>query len=420
MKCRTYFGRLGALLGCLVLAACAVPLQSRQPPSTWTTGFWVWGLGPASTTASIPTLDVVFFQAGTIRREAGSGEAPWLVYATIPANLPAAEEYWAVLRYDRQEVPDATAGAVIAESFERLSQNAIRRHIRLAGIQLDIDCPTSALSKYADFLQEVRQKLPRGTPISITALLDWFKPDTAVGQVIRRVDEFVPQFYDLAAAEGGDVQSGIASKIDSDRWGPVFNGFKKRYRIGISTFGRALLLNGGAGNSHRAMFIRDLTPIDLGSNPMFQLHDSVNAGGELVLNYQAMQEVQVGMVPFKAGDTIRFIVQTPAAVRSAVESARRMQGYSAGWFFRMPGPAEPLVMQAEEVLNASNLTSQPSALPEIRQVDGRCVAVHCVDLYMMNPLPFFERPLRYRIQSSTEFEYFLPEKDVPIQDVGRI
>ncbi len=104
------------------------------------------------------------------------------------------------------------------------------------GVQLDVDSPTGQLAAYADFLREVRKGLPKDTQLSITALLDWFRAGTAIDRVIGQVDEFVPQFYDLSMGR----ERAVAAKIDANVWGPRFSRFGKRYKIGVSSFGRAL------------------------------------------------------------------------------------------------------------------------------------------------------------------------------------
>jgi hypothetical protein len=48
-------------------------------------------------------------------------------------------------------------------------------------------------------------------------------------------------------------------------------------------------------------------------------------------------------------------------------------------------------------------------------VKGSCVAVSCVDLYLANRNPFAPDPHRYRIRSSVELKYFLPEQNIPVR-----
>ncbi len=54
----------------------------------------------------------------------------------------------------------------------------------------------------------------------------------------------------------------------------------------------------------------------------------------------------------------------------------------------------------------------------IHLVDGGCAAVHCVDVYLVNANPLAPQPVRYRIISSTEMEYLLPEEGLSLRMSG--
>src|SRR5207249_162734 len=103
----------------------------------------------------------------------------WNAGRELPSQLPRARSYWMVLRYEHQKVPSMAAIPRLAESLNSIQTEARRRHMTLAGLQLDIDAPTGSLSEYAAFLREVRKILPNGMQLSITALLDWFRDGTA-------------------------------------------------------------------------------------------------------------------------------------------------------------------------------------------------------------------------------------------------
>ena len=76
-------------------------------------------------------------------------------------------------------------------------------------------------------------------------------------------------------------------------------------------------------------------------------------------------------------------------------------------------------MQPDEVLIAAGLATQDRPKSNmIRTVDGGCAAVKCMDLHLENANPFSPRPARYRISSSIELEYFLPEANMPVRMVG--
>jgi hypothetical protein len=396
------------------LSGCVDSLQSQQPALAWTTGFWFWN--GSSTEAALPVekLDVLFLQAGTIRSE------PWSADGYLPDEVPTAREYWFVFRFERQGVPDLLVAPILARQLYLLRDSARKRHLNVVGVQLDIDSPTRTLPQYAEFLRTIRKAMPPEFQISITALLDWFRDGTAIADVIKETDEFVPQFYDVAQPEGYDRAVGIAAKFDAARWAPKFNRFRKRFRIGISTFGRARFVpqeSRSPSGNRRVLWFRDPIPLDVASTSAFNLTTTRNEANELVLSYRATRTVQFGYSRFQPGDTMQFMLSTPDAIRAAVESARRMGGYCAGVvFFRWPSSNEILTMQPDEVLTAAGLMPpEQKKLLEIHAVNGGCVAVNCVDLYLVNRNPFSPNPVRYRIRSSPELKYFLPEEKIPVR-----
>src|ERR1700733_2340900 len=123
------------------LSGCANSLQS-QPPPKWTIGFWYWHGNSAEPAAAKETPDALFVHAGTISKSQG-----------LPGSLPAAREYWLVFRKEESGVPDVSAAPVLVDVVFRLLADARRRRLKVVGIQLDIDSPTSRLSRYADFLR---------------------------------------------------------------------------------------------------------------------------------------------------------------------------------------------------------------------------------------------------------------------------
>jgi hypothetical protein len=412
----------------LSLSGCN--LSSQPASSRWTTGFWFWQGSSVDPAYSGEALDVVFLQVGTIAKEslpsyvrsAGGPLAQWNAYGALPGELPAAREYWFVYRYANQGVPDIEVAPKLAAELIRLQAEARERHLNVAGVQLDIDCPTAALSRYADFIRHVRKDLPKEMQISITALLDWFRDGTAVNEVVAQVDEFVPQFYDLGdpAAYG---EAAIAGRIDAARWGTVFNRFHKRFRVGISCFGRARVIpqeRPPHGPYRGIVFFGDLRPLDIATKAAFHLQTSRNAAGETVLNYTAIRKIEVGYKRLEAGDIVQFIIATPDAIQAAVESARQIKGYVAGVvFFRWPSSREDWAMQPDEVLDAAKPGGRGRRKENrVRVVAGDCAAVHCVDVYLESAGPLSAQPTRYRIHASTPLEYFLPEQNMPVHLAG--
>lgn len=369
-------------------------------------------------------VDVVYAMVGTLTsHESGSrtSQAPaeWYAYGSWPDPLPPARDYWMVYRYDGPGVPDLAAAAALAHWIPILRRQARVRNLHLAGVQLDVDSPTSSLPLYARFLADLRKSLPAGCELSITALLDWFRSGTAVSEVIRQVDEFVPQFYDLGTAANRYNESAIAAPIDAGRWSPVFHRFGKRFRIGISTFGRTRLIQGRGSSQAGNWFFGDISPLDIAVNPAFDLLTSHTQAGEQVLDYRAARQARISYNSFEPGDTVQFTTTTPDSVGAAVRGARAIQGANAGVvFFRWPAVNESTAMQPDEVLEAAG--TQPSGGPRnrVHRVPGGCAAVECVDVYLESAMPLSPKRAHYRIHASTPLEYFVPEKNMPVRLAG--
>jgi hypothetical protein len=216
----------------------------------------------------------------------------------------------------------------------------------------------------------------------------------------------------------------IAARVDAGRWGPVFNRFQKRFRVGISTFGRARMIP-RAGVSSSGRFLRvslfgDVGLMDVATNPSFQRKTDRNHADELVLTYEVTRPTSIDYYSFAAGDALQFILATPESVRAAAKNAREMRGFLDGVvFFRWPSSNETLAMKPEEVLAAAGFAPpNRNVKNRVELVDGHCAAVECVDVYLEGAEPFSGKTVRYRIRSSTELEYFLPEKNMPVRMTG--
>jgi len=413
-----------AAIVAVALSGCVASWSKQRPGPAWTNGFWVWESTDVNPDDFDQAIDVLFVQAGSIERvdprsvrALGKRPGDWRVWGALPRHLPAAKEYWLVFRCENQAVPDAASARTLAGTVSNVIGDARAEHMNVAGVQLDVDSPTHALPQYAGYLREFRKELPQGLELSITALLDWFREGTPVAQVIREVDEFVPQFYDIDASAYGR-EATIAGRLDAAQWGPVFNRFGKRYRIGISTFGRSRFVPRTAASTGwfgPSMF-RDVVPLDIAANAGFRLETARNRANELVLRYRATKRIQTGSSKFEEGDAVEFILATPDSVRAAVKAARQMRGNVAGVvFFRWPGSGEALTMEPGEVLAAAGVQGVSRRENRIAIIDGRCAAVACADVYLEGPAPFSPKALRYRIRSSEELEYFLPEKNMPVR-----
>jgi hypothetical protein len=360
------FGLFAATAAALAVSGLALRSTDTIPSRTreaWKTGFWIWA-GDAPVHAEF-TPEILYV------------EAPGRHW---PDNLPDAEQYVVVQRLEpATPLTHATASAIVEHHRTLLASSGAG--VRIAGLQIDYDSPTSSLTTYGTFLRELRQELPADQLLSITVLLDWFGPRTAIAGALKWVDEFVPQFYDTVHER---LSAGIAEPIDASTWAPVFNAYRIPYRIGISSFGRiARRRLDGSGRS-TVHYFRDASPMDFAGRRQFVRSVRATSAGELVVHYDVAPidgsiEAQPELQP---RDVVEITFPTEASVRTASRTARQFGGYCAGIVaFRWPGRSETMTLPPDEVrrvvsgeplLTDVNLEVRPAA----------CLERVCSDLYL--------------------------------------
>lgn len=378
----------------LLATGCGAQNAAPQPLPKWEFGYWFWQ-GSSAWVQAVAPIDTLYFQVRNGR---------------IPDRLPPAKSYWAVIRIDDHVLP--------AQPFDwkKIQATATARNIQLAGVQLDFDCPTHALRDYAGYLQSARQQMPPEWQLSITALLDWFRPNTAIAKVLAAVDEFVPQFYDLRNPGTVVGDAVVAAPIDAAKWAPVFHKFGRRFKIGVSTFGRSRYI---APQNGRAISFLNLRPYDAGTNPAFQLTIATTPAKEQVLRYRATRDTSIHSQAFEAGSILEFVLSTPEAIAAAVAQVRQMGDRCGGvLFFRWPEQNETMAPEPDDILTAAGAAAIPAKQPSLKVEDQRCAAVHCATLTLFGLPSLPAKPVRYRITSSVDLEYFLPEKPAPVRMTG--
>jgi len=114
---------------------------------------------------------------------------------------------------------------------------------KVAGVQIDFDARTRHLDDYAAFLRDLRRRLPAGTRLGTTGLLDWSANGDPKGldALAGTVDEVVLQIY-----QGRRVIPGYAAYLTK------LDQLKVPFRIG--------LIQGGEWHA----------PSTLTGNPMFR------------------------------------------------------------------------------------------------------------------------------------------------------
>lgn len=193
--------RAGSVLAALVLlASCSEPDRSAgRVRAEDHDAFFLWaGVRPP------PVLDkakTAYLLAGEIRAAGPARFVP--LRATPRAARPA---LWLVVRAERLD----WGRPLEQQLLDELARWDAAGN-RVIGLQVDFDAATRGLGNYAQFLEGLRQRLPRQYQLSVTGLMDWgANGDPAVlARLAGIVDEVVVQTY-----QGRSTIPGYAAYFD--------------------------------------------------------------------------------------------------------------------------------------------------------------------------------------------------------------
>lgn len=420
---------IGALT-MLILLHCPFAWAAENASADWQVGYYAWDTSyrPLETkTVDGKPLPLLYVEVGEVWKNSATGSCGDSLKLRLPASLPPAGRYVAVVRFGGAPCLDRAAITALVKSFIALRVEARSQGRALSGLQVDYDCPTGQLPDYARFLEGLRRELPKDDLLSISALLDWFRPGTKVSDVIARVDEFVPQFYDVAPERSGEPGAGVARVIEPE-WGARFNRFGKPYRVAIASFGRIVEIparnkraRGQSGSSSRIIILDD-TPLELmkrarlGSPAV-----SASRAGERLVIFGNVSDGSGGDPGCFRESVIKMIIPTGESVSRAYAAARAMGGWCRGaLFFRWPVTDETMALtqaELEAVIAGKDFPSERTL--NLESEDGLCVAVNCADVRLRLGKRFPEKPVKIRVHSSCDLEYFLPDPLLPSKLTGK-
>lgn len=412
----------------MITLARAEHCPSAEIPSAhtqWQIGYWVWDGSGAPVSASSARVDLLYVKAAQfgspshyqgspvgidLRRlveqlSRNSGPVALASVVEWPAKLPKAKGYMAVWRNDSPVSPGIELVPQLVGQYQELKARAAQTGQHLVGVQIDHDCPTNLLDEYARFLKALREALPAEALISITALLDWFRPDTRIAEVLRWVNEYVPQFYDVGLAGRDPDTVQIAETLDAAKWAPIFNSYKRSYRIGIATFGRVVLVKSHLSPERK--YFRDLGALEVTTKKGFSfIAARRNHAGELIVHYTVTGEAGSEYPGLLAlGDTLAMILPTQESVHNAYLAAQALGGFCAGViFFRWPGEFESVILLPDEVQDIISGKRLGARSTVVEAEDGECAVVGCADLYLRLGDRFPSKPLSLRIKASSPVE----------------
>jgi hypothetical protein len=120
------------------------------------------------------------------------GDGSGLLAVPVDTDALLEGEVVAVVRWDgRIEPPDAES---LSLRMSEVAQGWRASGVRVRGVELDCDQPTSGLEAYAELVSELRARLPEDLQLSITALPTWAS-SPHLPALLQAPDEVVVQVH---------------------------------------------------------------------------------------------------------------------------------------------------------------------------------------------------------------------------------
>lgn len=222
------------LLSVIGLSGSTPYLVARTEALPHDAYIWQRAWTPHLVTAAHRSADIV--RAWRILVAEADRSGHWTAVALPWDQIVATERpIVAVVRIDGR-LDDDRIGAMVDWIVARtgIASAAIaaeRPDAKLAGIEIDYDCPTSKLPIYTRFLAELRTRLGHSTALSITALPTWMG-SAELERLTRNLDEVVLQVHAV-----DDPRRGLFDPVQAELWVREFGRRVRRpFRVAIPAY----------------------------------------------------------------------------------------------------------------------------------------------------------------------------------------
>ncbi|HEX5324577.1 MAG TPA: DUF3142 domain-containing protein, partial [Capsulimonadaceae bacterium] len=231
-------------------AACLAWHARRQSNTPLTVSYWYWQIPfhlRPNEIAELKEMGVhrLFVRAATFEPDGVGGIRLSLPQSfksnasDLQVSLVFNFHYGLVRQFER--MPNSQLVLAVLRGVQREKEAARSARVSVKGIQLDLDCPTRLLPKYAQFLAELAPAIHRQKmELSVTALPTWYT-SRVVQSVAAAVDFMAPQFYEAQIPKTRDRLVTIANLRLMRRGMQAADRIGRPFYVGIPAYGHALV-----------------------------------------------------------------------------------------------------------------------------------------------------------------------------------
>lgn len=368
-----------ALVGTLAIWRFTFATPRTWEPSEIPIAWWAWRQRtPSAAELKAAGLNqpnqLLFLRAGQLDQTPGGLRR----IRAVEGHLPAGPELHLVYNATRallgifKQVPSDELAAVIAANYAQDAQRAQQDCAKVAGLQLDLDVPSSALPQYGELLRALRQRLPAGTALSITGLETWLGLPEVKG-VLAATDYWIPQCYGaqipqrLSQSVPIATPAQVASLVSraGELGQPFYAGLAAYgYAILYATDGTLLELRGDLNPS----LIADHPDLDLVERKPFNspipswFSPPQMLASEWRYVYRAQRHCVIDGLVLRTGESLVLDVPSAAGLRASAQAVREHAGSALLGLcvFRLPGAEDGTTLSQAEI--AAALSDSPSPI----------------------------------------------------------
>lgn len=348
------------LLAALLLFGAAAFLALRRGPAPkLALSMWFWHSPfrlQLNEAEALKRMGVqhLFVRGGTLSM---STEGP---VGILPQRWPGGAQSFdldLVLPFDRgvirhfEDTPTEVLAKAVSEEFVASRNAAEASGHRVQGLQIDFDCPTRLLPRYAKMLREIRAALPKDQRLSIAALATWLTA-SAYRDVLEPLDFHVPQFYEGEMPKRLDDFKPVADQPSLEAGIRQAEMLRKPYWVGLPAYGHTLAFD---ADKKLVGTLRGLSPSQAPKQPRLEWAKTENLGRGARLAVFRDREGS-GFAAFE-------IVQ-PKLLRELLGIAREAAGPNCQGIsiFRFPEPEEELSVPLASIEAAVKGTTEAPVL----------------------------------------------------------
>ena len=342
-------------LGVGLLAYCILSCQHLPPQKSLKLGIWYWN-SPFSLSATQKSqlhqigITYLFIKTASFTTDGTNV----LLKEPVQWNSKAKGFHVVLvftvdvgLRGHFRHFPIATIVNGFSQGIQTEVNRAQKAGIRLSGVQIDFDCPTSQLTKYARVIKQTRKRIHFDGTFSITALQTWLS-NSAYSKLARECNFIAPQFYE---GTFGNTLESTKPIPDIDN---ITNGLQQASRpgkpvwAGLASYGHALVFS---PNDHIEGIYHGLQPEDAFRLPALQYQETLNLktshfdgwDGETLAIFQAIHPDIHGR---GIGTKIAFAIPSARTLKLQWQTflQNRTSQCEGAIFYRFPQPNDQMAL----------------------------------------------------------------------------